>query len=57
MTDMWGRDCTADGFAGLADMYTSHPDFVARNERLSPKCSGWLPAAMKVHADRLRSES
>ena len=56
MTDMWGRDCAADGFAGLADMYTSHPDFVARYERLSPKFSGWLPAAMKAHADRLRRQ-
>ncbi|WP_108882431.1 MerR family transcriptional regulator [Anderseniella sp. Alg231-50] len=56
MTDMWGRDCTADGFAGLADMYTSHPDFVARYERLSPKFSGWLPAAMRAHAVRLRGQ-
>ncbi|MEM7636914.1 MAG: MerR family transcriptional regulator [Pseudomonadota bacterium] len=56
MTDMWGRECSADGFAGLADMYTSHPDFVARYERLSPKFSSWLPAAMKAHADRLRHE-
>ncbi len=56
MADMWGRDCCADGFAGLADMYVSHPDFIARYERLSPKFSNWLPAAMKAHADRLRRE-
>ncbi|MEP4313310.1 MAG: MerR family transcriptional regulator [Anderseniella sp.] len=56
MTDMWGRDCSADGFAGLADMYTAHPDFVARYERLSPQFSGWLPVAMKTHADSLRRE-
>ncbi|TQV77949.1 MerR family transcriptional regulator [Denitrobaculum tricleocarpae] len=50
---MWGRACDAEAFAGLADMYWSHPDFVARYEKLSPRFSGWLPAAMKAHAARL----
>ncbi len=54
MSEVWGRECGADGFAGLADMYVSHADFIARYERLSPKFSNWLPAAMRAHAGRLR---
>ncbi len=50
MGEFWGRECDAAAYAGLADMYLSHPDFVARYERLSPKFSGWLPATMKAYA-------
>ena len=50
---MWGNDCTADGFAGLAELYVSHPDFVARYEALSPRFSTWFSDAMKAHAARL----
>ena len=57
MGDFWGRPCDADGVEGLADMYLSHPDFVARYERLSPRFSQWLPAAMKAHAQRLRHQT
>lgn len=53
MGEFWGRECDAAAYAGLADMYLGHPDFVARYERLSPRFSGWLPAAMKVYAGRL----
>lgn len=53
----WGRDCPPDGYAGLAKMYRSHPDFVARYEKLSPKFSDWLPSAMEAHAARLKSGS
>ena len=49
----WGTECTAEGFAGLADLYSSHPDFVARYERLGKGFSEWLPVAMKAHAERL----
>jgi len=48
--------CGADEYEGLAGMYRSHPDFVARYETLSPQFSGWLPAAMTAHAARLRKE-
>ena len=54
VTQMWGSPCSAEGFEGLADLYKSHPDFIARYERLSPKFSDWLPAAMGAHAVRLR---
>jgi MerR family transcriptional regulator, thiopeptide resistance regulator len=54
MAKFWGTDCPPDAYAGLAEMYHSHPDFVARYERLSPRFSVWLPAAMQAHATRLR---
>ena len=50
----WGQDCGPDRYAGLADLYVSHPDFVRRYETLSRQFSAWLPAAMKAHAARLR---
>lgn len=45
---MWGRDCSPEAHAGLAEMYLAHPDFIARYEALSPGFSQWLPAAMKA---------
>lgn len=47
---MWGRDCPRACYAGLADLYLSHPDFVARYERLAPGFSDYLTRAMKRHA-------
>jgi len=35
-------------------MYTTHPEFAARYERLIRRFSYWLTAAMKAHAERLR---
>lgn len=54
IADFWGKACPPDAYAGLADLYLAHPDFVARYERLSPRFSAWLPAAMRAHAARLR---
>ena len=51
MTRMWGQDCSPVAYAGLAKMYLSHPDFIARYERLAPQFSQWLPTAMKSYAD------
>ena len=53
MARLWGRDCTAEAYAGLGQMYLAHPDFVARYERISPRFSDWLPKAMAAHAERL----
>lgn len=53
MAQLWGKPCPPEGYGGLADLYLSHPDFVARYERLAPQFSQWLPDAMKVHAARL----
>lgn len=47
---MWGRTCGGEAYAGLADLYLTHPDFVARYEALAPGFSQWLPAAMKAWA-------
>jgi DNA-binding transcriptional MerR regulator len=49
---MWGRACPPDAYAGLADLYTSHPDFRTRYETLQPGLTDYLAAAMKAHAAR-----
>lgn len=51
VSDMWGRSCDAASYAGLAELYLSHPDFIARFEILSHGFSQWLPAAMKAWAE------
>jgi DNA-binding transcriptional MerR regulator len=47
---MWGRPCTAEAYAGLADLYLAHPDFVARYERIEAGFARYLADAMKRHA-------
>jgi MerR family transcriptional regulator, thiopeptide resistance regulator len=47
---MWNRDCPPDAYAGLADLYSSHPDFEKRFEAMAPGFSNWLTAAMKAYA-------
>ncbi len=46
----WGEDCTPAAYVGLADLYLSHADFIARYERLAQGFSRWLPKAMKAYA-------
>ena len=46
----WARSCGPDAYAGLADLYLAHPDFVARYEALAPGFSAFLTDAMKAHA-------
>jgi DNA-binding transcriptional MerR regulator len=48
----WDKPCPPDAYAGLADLYLSHPDFVARYEALGPGFAEWLTDAMKAHAIR-----
>jgi len=48
----WDKPCPPDAYAGLADMYLSHPDFVARYEALGSGFAVWLTDAMKAHAIR-----
>lgn len=52
MGRIWGRACEPEAYAGLADMYLSHPDFVARYETVAPGFSQFLPKAMKAWAAR-----
>jgi MerR family transcriptional regulator, thiopeptide resistance regulator len=39
-------------YAGMAELYATHPDFIARYEQLSRGFSAWLPAAMKARVGR-----
>jgi DNA-binding transcriptional MerR regulator len=52
VSTMWGRHCPPDNYAGLADLYLSHPDFVARYETIEKGFAEYLAAAMKLHAKR-----
>ena len=52
---MWNKPCSPEAFAGLADLYCAHPDFVARYEKLAAGFCDFLVAAMKAHARRLSS--
>jgi MerR family transcriptional regulator, thiopeptide resistance regulator len=49
---MWGRPCSAERYSGLAELYLSHPDFVARYERLERGFAEYLTSAMKLHAKK-----
>ena len=49
---MWGRPCPVERYAGLADLYLAHPDFVARYEQIEPGFAEYLARAMKLHAGR-----
>ena len=52
---MWNKPCSPEAFAGLADLYCAHPDFLARYEKLAAGFCDFLVAAMKAHARRLSS--
>jgi DNA-binding transcriptional MerR regulator len=47
---MWGRPCPPGAYAGLADLYESHPDFRARYEQLAPGFADYLPTAMRAYS-------
>lgn len=49
---MWGQPCSAEKYCGLADLYLSHPDFVARYESIEAGFAAYLARAMKAHARR-----
>ena len=55
VASMWGKPCPPAAYAGLAELYESHPDFVARFEAMAPRFSGWLVAGMKAHAANLEA--
>ncbi len=50
---MWGRPCPPEAYAGLADTYLAHADFVARYEAIAPGFAMYLANSMKVFAHRL----
>lgn len=50
VTEMWGYECTFETYEGLAELYLSQPDFIARYETLSEGFSQWLNKAMVAYA-------
>lgn len=54
---MSSRPCPPAAYAGLADLYSSHPDFRARYEALAPGFTDYLAAAMKSHARRIAEQT
>jgi DNA-binding transcriptional MerR regulator len=50
VTGMWGKHCSPGAYAGLADLYESHPDFRQRYEQLAEGLSDYLPAAMRAYS-------
>jgi MerR family transcriptional regulator, thiopeptide resistance regulator len=52
VTRMWGRECPPVAYAGLADLYLSHPGFQERYEARATGFTDWLTTAMKDYADR-----
>jgi DNA-binding transcriptional MerR regulator len=51
---MWGRPCSPERYAALADGYLAHPDFVARYEGIEKGFAEYLAGAMKLHAAVVR---
>lgn len=50
---MWGRPCSPAAYAGLAQVYLAHPDFVARYESRRAGFAAWLAGAMQHYAGLL----
>jgi hypothetical protein len=48
VSSMWGRPCTPEAYAGLADLYQTTPEFVERFEGVAPGFTKFLVAAMKA---------
>lgn len=49
----WDKPCPPEAYSGLADLYLSHPDFVARYETIEPGFAEYLAGAMKAYARRM----
>ncbi|RYE10340.1 MAG: MerR family transcriptional regulator [Hyphomicrobiales bacterium] len=49
----WDKPCPPAAYAGLADLYVSHPDFVTRFETVEPGFANYLSGAMKAYAARM----
>lgn len=49
----WASPPSGDAYAGLGELYASHPDFIARYEAMQPGLAAWLKEAMAAFARRL----
>jgi hypothetical protein len=47
---MWGKPCPPAAYAGLAELYETHPDFRSRYEALAPGLADFLPRVMRSWA-------
>lgn len=52
IASMWGRPCEPNAYAGMADLYESHPDFEKRFETIAVGFTEFLTTAMRAHAQR-----
>jgi len=52
VSSMWGRECTPQAHAGLAQMYEAHPDFNQRYEALAKGFTGYICAAIRANSPR-----
>ena len=50
VASMWGRGCTPETHAGLAELYEAHPEFRARYETIAPGFTDWLAVAIRAAA-------
>lgn len=48
----WARPVTPEAYAGLADIYVSHPDFIARYEQIVPGFADYIRTAMQAWVRR-----
>ena len=48
----WDQAPTREAYAGLGELYASHPDFVARYDQLARGMAPWLATAMAAFAGR-----
>jgi DNA-binding transcriptional MerR regulator len=50
VASMWGKPCPPAAYAGLAELYETHPDFRSRYDALAPGFADFLPRAMRSWA-------
>ena len=50
--EMWGRTPSREGYVGLSQTYSGHPDFVARFEAKAPGLTEYIGRAIGVFAER-----
>lgn len=52
VSTMWNQPAPLEAYAGLADTYLAHPDFVARYEQIEPGFAQYLATAIRSWAHR-----
>jgi hypothetical protein len=53
ISDMWEKPCSSAAYSGMAELYTSTPDFRTRYETLGECFTDYLCAAMRAHNARI----